>query len=181
VGAHDELKANFNTTIRILSSMIAMRAGHARRIAAKMGLDGKTTQEVFIAALLHEIGKIGFSDALLAIPVSQIAGESPHVVRKHPVRAEQLLMPLGELRGAATIVRSHMERYDDAGFPDALVGDAIPLGARIIGQVRDFEEKNATQLRIWVWPLPVADVAAVVATAPPTAMLAAAPQRRRRR
>lgn len=108
-----------------------------------MGLDGKTTQEVFIAALLHEIGKIGFSDALLAIPVIQIAGESPHAIRKHPVRAEQLLTPLGELRGAATIVRSHMERYDGAGFPDALVGDAIPLGTRIIGQVRDFEEKNA--------------------------------------
>ena len=150
VRAHDKLKANYITTIKILSSMIEMRGGHlagharrvadlARRIAVKMGLDGKSVQEVFIASLLHEIGKIGFSDELLTMPVSQMAGDNLNAFRKHPARAEQLLMPLDDLRGVAALVRAHMERYDGHGFPDAISGGVIPLGARIIGLASDFD------------------------------------------
>jgi response regulator RpfG family c-di-GMP phosphodiesterase len=148
--AHDKLKTNFITTIKILSSMIEMRggvlAGHsrrvadlARRIAGKMGLDAKDTQEVFIAALLHDIGKIGFSDELLAMPVNLMAGDNLAAFRRHPARAEQLLMPLEDLRGAAAIVRAHMERHDGAGFPDGLSGAAIPLGARIVALASDYD------------------------------------------
>ncbi|MES2150193.1 MAG: HD domain-containing phosphohydrolase [Pseudomonadota bacterium] len=148
--AHDKLKSNFITTIKILSSMIEMRggnlAGHARRVAdlarrigVKLGLDAKAVQEVFIAALLVDIGKIGFSDELLALPVNMLAGDSLGLFRKHPVRAEQLLMPLEDLRGAAAIVRAHMERYDGAGFPDGIGGPLIPLGARIIALASDYD------------------------------------------
>lgn len=150
LAANEKLKSNFLTTIKILSSMIEMRggkmAGHsrrvadlARRIAVRMGLDGRETQEVFIAGLLHDIGKIGFPDELLALPVNLITGDFLGVFRKHPARAEQLLMPLEDLRGVATILRSHMERFDGAGFPGAMVGLAIPLGARILALASDFD------------------------------------------
>jgi response regulator RpfG family c-di-GMP phosphodiesterase len=148
--AHDKLKTNFITTIKILSSMIEMRggvlAGHsrrvadlARRIAGKMGLDAKDTQEVFIAALLHDIGKIGFSDELLAMPVNLMAGDNLAAFRRHPARAEQLLMPLEDLRGAAAVVALHVGAHDGAGFPDGLSGAAIPLGARIVALASDYD------------------------------------------
>jgi response regulator RpfG family c-di-GMP phosphodiesterase len=150
VAANDKLKSNFITTIKIFSSMIEMRggnlAGHsrrvadlARRIAIKMGLDPKQTQEVFIAALLHDIGKIGFSDELLALAANMVAGDQLGMFRKHPLRAEQLLMPLEDLRGVAAILRSHMERFDGTGFPDGASGLAIPLGARILTLASDYD------------------------------------------
>jgi response regulator RpfG family c-di-GMP phosphodiesterase len=150
VASNDKLKSNFITTIKILSSMIEMRgdslSGHARRvadlarrIAIKLGLDPKQTQEVFIAALLHDIGKIGFSDELLALAANRLAGDQLGAFRKHPLRAEQLLMPLEDLRAVAAILRAHMERFDGAGFPDGAAGLAIPLGARILGLASDYD------------------------------------------
>jgi response regulator RpfG family c-di-GMP phosphodiesterase len=148
--ANKKLKSNFITTIKIFSGMIEMRggnlAGHsrrvadlARRIAVKLGLSAPETQEVFIAALLHDIGKIGFPDELLTLPVNLIVGDNLGVFRKHPVRAEQLLMPLDDLRGAAAVLRAHMERFDGGGFPDGIAGDLIPLGARILALASDYD------------------------------------------
>lgn len=150
VDANNKLKTNFITTIKIFSSMIELRggnlAGHsrrvadlARRMAAKLGLDANATQEVFIAGLLHDIGKIGFSDELLTLPVNLITGDYLGIFRKHPLRAEQLLMPLEDLRGVAAVLRSHMERWDGAGFPDGIAGAAIPLGARIVALASDYD------------------------------------------
>lgn len=150
VAANDRLKSGFITTVKILSSMIELRggnmAGHsrrvadlARRIAVKMGLSPRETQEIFIAALLHDIGKIGFPDELLHMPANMMVGDKLGVFRKHPARAAHLLMPLEELRGVAAIVRSHMERFDGAGFPDATVGLAIPLGARVLALASDYD------------------------------------------
>ncbi|MES2740278.1 MAG: HD domain-containing phosphohydrolase [Pseudomonadota bacterium] len=150
VTANDKLKSNFVTIIKVFSSMIEMRggnlAGHSRRvadlarkIAVKMGLDGKETHELFVAALLLDIGKIGLSDTLLDMPLTTMTGEHLGLFRKHPVRAEQLLMALEDLRGAAVILRSQMERFDGNGFPDGLVGLAIPLGARILALASDYD------------------------------------------
>ena len=150
LAANGKLKSNFITTIKIFSGMIEMRGGKlvghsrrvadmARKIAIQMGLDGKEIQEIFIAALLHDIGKIGFSDDLLTLPVNLMVGDNLGHFRKHPTRAEQLLMPLEDLRGVAAILRAQMERFDGAGFPDALAESAIPLGARILALASDFD------------------------------------------
>jgi response regulator RpfG family c-di-GMP phosphodiesterase len=150
LAANDKLKTTFITTIKVFSSMIEMRGGNmsghsrrvadlARNIAAKMGLESKAVQEIFIAALLLDIGKIGLSDDLLAMPVTMMSGEHLGVFRKHPLRAEQLLMALEDLRGAAAILRAQMERFDGTGFPDRLAGLAIPLGARIVALAADYD------------------------------------------
>jgi response regulator RpfG family c-di-GMP phosphodiesterase len=149
VAANDKLKSNFVTTIKILSSMLEMRgsnlSGHARQvadlarqIAVKLELDHKEVQDVFIAALLHDIGKIGFPDDMLATPLTMLHGEALGLYRKHPVRAEQLLMPLPDLRASAAILRAQLERFDGNGFPDGLTGLAIPLGARILALAADY-------------------------------------------
>ncbi|MDB5758169.1 MAG: two-component system response regulator [Burkholderia sp.] len=147
--SNEKLKANFLTSIKVFSNMIELRgqnlAGHsrrvadlARRIAVKMGLEGREAHEVFIAGLLHNIGKIGFSDDLLTMPVSLMKSEDLGRYRKYPARGEQLLMPLEDLREPAKIVRSHQERFDGKGFPDGLAGFDIPIGARILALASDY-------------------------------------------
>jgi response regulator RpfG family c-di-GMP phosphodiesterase len=150
VASNDKLKRNFLTSIRVFASIIELRganlAGHsrrvadlARRIAVRMGLDAHEAQQVFIAGLLHNIGKIGFSDTLLEVPVSMMNGEQLNQYKRYPVRGEQLLMPLEDLPEAASIVRAHQERFDGQGFPDALAGLGIPLGARILALASDYD------------------------------------------
>ena len=148
--SHERLKTNFLTLIKVLSSLIEMRggavAGHgrriadlARRIALRMGLAPREAQDVFVAGLLHEIGKTGFPDSLLGMPESLLRGDNLGRYRKYPQLGEQLLMPLEELREAAYIVRAHRERFDGSGFPDGVAGFDIPLGARILAVAHDFE------------------------------------------
>jgi response regulator RpfG family c-di-GMP phosphodiesterase len=148
--ANERLKATFVTTIKVFSNLIEMRggklAGHARRVAElsrklaqALGLEGQEARDVFIAALLKDIGKLSLSDDVLELPASAWTGEQLAAFRKHPLRAEQLLMALDELRAVSVILRSQLERFDGGGFPDAMVGLAIPLGARILALASDYD------------------------------------------
>jgi len=148
--ANERLKSSFITSIKVFSTLIEMRggnlAGHSRRvadlarkIALRLQLDSKQVQEVFVAGLLHEIGKIGFADDLLKTPVAMMKPEQLDVYRKHTVHAEQLLLPLVDLRPVSDIICAQFERYDGTGFPDQLTGEAIPLAARILTLSSDFD------------------------------------------
>ena len=149
--ANEKLKTSFLTSIKVFSNLIETRggnlAGHSRRvaelarkIALKMGLDTQETQDVFIAGLLHNIGKIGFSDEMLAMPMWLMKGDYLTLYRKHPARGEEMLMPLEDLREAARIIRSQHERFDGEGFPDGLSGFNIPVGARILALASDYDK-----------------------------------------
>lgn len=148
--AHEKLKTSFLTSIKIFSNLIEMRgptlSGHSRRvadlsrrIAVRLGLPAGETQDIFLAGLLHDIGKIGFPDALLVRPVEQLAGDALNAYRTHAARGEQALMSLPELRSAARLIRAHHERFDGYGYPDALSGTAIPVGARILAVANDYD------------------------------------------
>jgi response regulator RpfG family c-di-GMP phosphodiesterase len=148
--AHDKVKTSFLTSIKVFANLIELRgsnlAGHSRRvadlarkIANRMALSPADSQDVFLAGLLHDIGKIGLPDLLLVKPVPQMTGEELGLYRKHPVKGEQSVMALEELRGAARIVRSHHERFDGQGYPDGLMGDSIPIGARILCVANDYD------------------------------------------
>ncbi len=148
--ANETLKASLFTTLKVFSTLIDMRGGNlsgharrvadlARRIALHMELDDNAAQEIFVAGLLHEIGKLGFSDELLGQPVATMTSKQLADYRQHVVRAEQLLMPLHDLRGAAAIIHEQLERFDGQGFPDKLFEQAIGLGARILAVASDFD------------------------------------------
>lgn len=148
--SNERLKSNFLTLIRIFSGMAELRGGAvpghgrrvadlARRIALRMGLPAREAQDVFVAGLLHEIGKTGLPDTLLGMPESMLRGEHLVRYRQYPQLGEQLLMPLEELREAARIIGAHRERFDGSGFPDGSAGFDIALGARILAVARDFE------------------------------------------
>ena len=148
--AHAEVETHFMLAVTVFSGLLELReggmAGHARRvgelsrrIGARMGLDDAALREVHLAALLHDIGKIGFDDGMLTTPVSKYSADQMARYQHHPVDGEAALLPLDKLHGVAAIVRQHHERYDGRGFPDGLRGSGILLGARILAVASDFD------------------------------------------
>jgi response regulator RpfG family c-di-GMP phosphodiesterase len=148
--ANERMKGNFVTSIKVFTSLIEIRhsnlAGHARRVAdmarrisIQMGLDSKLGQEIFVAGLLHEIGKVGFEDELLDTPVVMLNTRQLEAFRKYPAIAEAVLMPLEELKGAVEIIKNHLERFDGGGYPRRLCEEEIPIGARILSVASDYD------------------------------------------
>ncbi|MFA6314052.1 MAG: HD domain-containing phosphohydrolase [Sterolibacterium sp.] len=148
--AHQKLKDGFLNSVRVFSGLIEMRSGnlggHARRvaelareIAGGMGLDEKDTQEIVLAGLLHDIGKLGLADEVLAKPTDKLTQAERNLLVKHPAKGQAVLLAIEPLRGAALLIRHHHERWDGNGFPDGLRGDAIPPGARILAVANDYD------------------------------------------
>lgn len=100
-------------------------------IARLMGLDGRELRDIELAALLHDVGKIGVPEEVLHKKGS-LTSEEFSKVKYHPVRGEEIIEPVSELRNVASIVRTHHERYDGGGYPDGLSRNSIPIGARIM-------------------------------------------------
>jgi len=115
--------------------------GHARRVTElaqrlgrRLGLGPDELEDLRHGALLHDVGKIGVRDAVLGKPGPLDADEWTEM-RHHTLLGHELLLGLPELREATTVVRSHHERWDGGGYPDALAGEAIPRLARIFAVV----------------------------------------------
>lgn len=149
--AHEDLKKGFVASVKVFSDMIEMReealSGHSRRVAdlsyrlaIALGMHELEAKDLILAGLLHDIGKVGFSDNLLNRSYDSLGAAELVEVQKLPIIGESLLVSLEPLHQASKIIRHQHERYDGQGYPDALVGDDIPLGARIIKVVNDFDE-----------------------------------------
>ncbi|MGD8250925.1 MAG: GAF domain-containing protein, partial [Desulfobacterales bacterium] len=113
-------------------------AHYARRIATQMGLTDRQADSLYHAGLLHDIGKIGVeTDAADGKPWGAIS----HGGRANelPVIGARMLKPLAFMDDLVPIIRHHCERYDGLGYPDGLVGESIPLGARILSVCNTFE------------------------------------------
>lgn len=148
--AGERLKSDLVGTVRLLSSLIARRAGRSaacpRRVARRvkavgpmLGIEGDALTDLLFAALLQDIGKLELPDALLHRAVSALdPGESARWTM-HPQRGEGHLAALPSLANAGRILRHLYEAVDGSGRPDGLVGDAIPLGARLLRVVTDLE------------------------------------------
>jgi len=106
----------------------------AERMAHELGCSDQEVEDIRWGARLHDIGKIGVSDALLRKP-TMLTEQEWTVMRQHPVLGEKILASAERMRGAAKLVRHHQERWDGSGYPDGLKGEAIPLGARILAVV----------------------------------------------
>jgi putative nucleotidyltransferase with HDIG domain len=119
--------------------------GHSARVAdlsasvaAQMGCSDEVVEAIRTGGRLHDIGKIGIREEILNKQGPLTDAEFEHV-KQHVLVGSQILAPLVHLKDVITFVRSHHERWDGAGYPDRLAGEAIPLGARIIGAVEIYD------------------------------------------
>jgi putative nucleotidyltransferase with HDIG domain len=100
-------------------------------IAGEMGLDDKETETLRMAAILHDIGKIGIDGAILN-KEGPLDSEERDSINRHPIIGANILSSLDFLEDVVPIVLHHHERYGGGGYPDGIAGEDIPLGARII-------------------------------------------------
>ena len=152
--SHGELKKSFLTSVQVFAGVIELRSGsvgsqmsghgrrvaeHARSVAQRMGLSDNEVQNVMLAGLLHDIGKLGLPDELLCKPFNTLTGEQRALVMKHPLIGQNILMGIEKFKEAAVLVRHHHECYDGSGYPDHLTGIAIPQGSRILQVVNEYD------------------------------------------
>jgi putative nucleotidyltransferase with HDIG domain len=146
-----DLRAAYIASIKAFSNLLALRhpdlLPHSRRVAtlamkmAKLaGLSDDECQSVYIAGLLHDIGKIGLSDRVLNTKFIELPLADAKVYRTHPHMGEETLNTLDDMQGVAAIIRSHHEYFNGTGFPEGLTGKNIPIGARIVAIVEAYEE-----------------------------------------
>lgn len=106
-------------------------ATFAERVATVMALDSDTIENCRVGAILHDIGRLGIDKSILECPAMLVEAEWD-VLTDHPMLGARLLKTIPALAHIAPIVRAHHERIDGSGYPDALIGDEIPIEARII-------------------------------------------------
>ncbi len=103
----------------------------AELVARRMDLSAEQLDEVSRAAELHDIGKVAVPDCVLMKP-GPLDGDEWLLMRRHSVAGERILTAAPALLPVAKLVRSSHERWDGGGYPDGLLGESIPLGARIV-------------------------------------------------
>lgn len=132
------LKELIDCMISIEEAKDAYTAHHSERvcslselIARLLGLSESTILMITDAAQLHDIGKVGISDAILGKP-SKLTEDEFAVIKQHPVIGAKILMQSNYTQDLVQIVLHHHERFDGKGYPEGLAGENIPLGARIL-------------------------------------------------
>ena len=138
-----ELNQAYRGTVMVLSDVVEAEdnytASHCRSVvelagavADELGVGHRTRQELEIAALLHDVGKIAIPNEILNKP-SKLTAEEFELMKTHTLEGQALLDRVGgRLARVGEIVRSCHERWDGQGYPDGLRGDEIPVAARIV-------------------------------------------------
>ncbi len=184
--AHEELQAAhsqvteamaglgkaYDGTLRSLVAALDARdsetAGHSERVAElalavgeEMGIsrDSEEWRDLQWGALLHDVGKIAVPDEVLR-KSSALSDDDWRVMKAHPATGYDILQAVEFLAPAAQIVRAHHERFDGSGYPRGLVGEEIPLGARIFAVVDAFDAM--TSYRPYRHPIPPEEALAEV-------------------
>lgn len=110
----------------------------AVRVAREMGMQDELVYDVEVAALLHDIGKVGINDAILRKP-GKLSDEERDMMRRHSEYGWSILRVFPHLEQAALFVLHHHENYDGTGYPGGLEANEIPLGARIVSLIDAFD------------------------------------------
>ena len=103
----------------------------AGRLGAYLGLDSDSILALKRGGYLHDLGKIAIPDDILK-KGANLTPEEWEIMRQHPIIGERICQPLRSLRSVLQIIRHHHEHWDGSGYPDGLVGEQIPLLARVL-------------------------------------------------
>lgn len=146
---YEEVKETFFSTAATLAEAIEKRdpytGGHVRRVVEislalgdEIGVGPEEKEILHLAAILHDVGKIGIRDGVLLKHGPLTPEELAHI-RKHPQLGAEILAPIKQLEAVIPAVRHHQERCDGRGYPEGLKGDEIPLASRIIAVADTFD------------------------------------------
>jgi putative nucleotidyltransferase with HDIG domain len=124
----DVIEADDGYTGEHCKSVVLLAVG----VAEALGLDAEQRRNVEFASLLHDVGKIAIPKEIINKP-GKLTSEEWKVIETHTIEGQKMLDRIGGfMQKVGLIVRSHHERWDGGGYPDGLLGDAIPIEARII-------------------------------------------------
>jgi len=110
----------------------------AIHVAGELGLPESMHGDIEIAALLHDIGKIGIPDAILNKP-ARLTDEEYDLMKKHPEYGWAVLRQIPGMDRSSLLVLHHHESYDGKGYPGGLRGEEIPIGSRIVSVIDAFD------------------------------------------
>lgn len=145
---------------RVLESRDPYAHGHSDRVARYsaelariIGCPPDEIEQIYHAAVLHDLGKAGIAAGILEKPGTLTESEL-NVIRQHPKVGADILSALSFLGGVTGVVRSHHEWYNGDGYNDGLKAGEIPLGARIVAVADAFEAMTADRPYRKAMPLP---------------------------
>lgn len=137
-----KIRSVFLNAIKALAYALEVKdrytSGHSQRvsevsvaIAQKLGLPAEEIEKLRLAGLVHDIGKIGVQERVLNKP-GKLTDEEYQKIKGHPEMGEHILAPVIEDASLLKMVKYHHERFDGTGYPDGIIGEQIPLCARIL-------------------------------------------------
>jgi putative nucleotidyltransferase with HDIG domain/PAS domain S-box-containing protein len=151
--ANEELEGLFTNVVKTMVNALDAKStwtkGHSDRVAqyaemtaAKMGFSEEETKRLWLAGILHDIGKLGTYDKLLD-KTGELTKEEFELVKKHPVQGGKIIEDIRQWRDIIPYIRHHHERLDGKGYPDSLKGEEIPIQARILHVVDSFDSMTS--------------------------------------
>jgi len=132
---------------------------YAVALAEAMGLPEKEIADLVVGAFLHDVGKIGIPDRILLKP-GKLTAEEFEIMKSHSLLGTEIVAGNRWLAGAAQTIRHHHERFDGAGYPDGLRGEAIPRIARVFAVVDVFDA--LTSKRPYKEPMTLAEALSII-------------------
>ncbi|TMF93442.1 MAG: MFS transporter [Chloroflexi bacterium] len=147
------LRDSYIMQSRVVDKRDGQTFGHSQRVgelcetvARMLGMSEEECNTIRVGGILHDLGKIAVPDSILLKP-GKLTPEEYEIIKQHPVEGAQILAEHPEQKDVALIVRHHHERWDGAGYPDGLIGEAIPTGSRIVNACDAFD--TITQARVF--------------------------------
>jgi HD-GYP domain-containing protein (c-di-GMP phosphodiesterase class II) len=110
----------------------------ALHVAGELGLDESSLSDLEVAALLHDIGKIGIPDAILHKP-AKLSDDEYSLMKKHPEYGWAVMRNVPGMERASLMILHHHESYDGKGYPAGLKDEEIPIGSRIVSVIDAFD------------------------------------------
>ncbi len=146
----EQAKSVMLSLARSVEAKHSLAEGHSERLAEyavrlgeRLDLEEQELQDLRIACLLHDIGKVGIPDSILLKP-GPLDEEEMEIVRQHPAIGENICAPLKSLRRILPVIRHHHELMDGSGYPDGLYGEQISLQTRVL-QIADIYDALTTE------------------------------------